>query len=195
MSAPAGVLLAAQAQAGLPVPIPLLEWGGAPLVTKLLGRLQRTVLAPIVVVLGVEAERVLAAAELEGADVLIDYDWEEGPGSSVRVGFDYLARRRLPGPAFLFSVEHPNVDLELLEPLLAAHEGAVTVPVYRYSQGYPILVDRSRWESFMTREAPPLDVVAAHPDWVTELHLDSLSPRRLMVDSDVAPARARFGAA
>ena len=194
MSASA-VLLAAQPPVDLPVPVPLLEWGGAPLLTRLVERLQETGLAPVVIVLGAEAERVLESARLEDVEILVDYEWEHGLGSSVRVGLDYLARRKQPGPAVLFSVDQPNVDLELTGPLLEAHEGAVTVPVYRYSHGYPIVVDRSRWESFMTRESDPLDIVAAHPDWVTELHLDSLAPRTLQVTSDVAPARSRFGAA
>lgn len=195
MSPPAGVLLAAQPQSGLPVPVPLLEWGGAPLITRLLERLHLTQLTPIVVVLGSDAEQVLSGSELSGADVLIDYEWKLGPGSSVRVGLDYLARCKLPGPAMLFSVDQPNVDINLVEPLLEAHAGSVTVPMYRYNVGYPVLVDRSRWESFMSRDTEPLDIVEAHPDWVTEVHLDTLAPRRLQVDSDVMLARSRFGAA
>lgn len=190
-----GVLLAAQPQAGLPAPVPLLDWGNGPLLNVLLGRMAGTELDPLVVVLGSDAESVIAACDFRDCVVLIDYGWEQGPGSSVRVGLDYLARSRVSDPAFLFTVDQPNVDLELVGTLLDAHEGAVTVPVYRYSVGYPLLVDRSRWESFMARDTDPLDVVAAHPDWVTQVHLDTLPPRRLRVESDVASVRSRFGAA
>ena len=188
----AGLLLGAGPSEDLEQAVQLVEAGGRPLIEQLAARL-RPLVDPLVVVLGWRAEEVVAGADLSGAVVLIDYEWQSGLGSSVRAGLDYLARERVNRPAVLALVDQPGAGPDIFDGLLAAHAGAVTVPVYRYEWGYPMVIDRSQWDRFMSRELDPLDVARTHPEWVTEVRMENRLPRRIRVPSDVPALIPRFG--
>jgi len=190
----AGIILAAGASDALGQPVQLVDVGGRPLLEVLVKRMGGW-LDPLVVVLGWRAEEVLAAADLEGASVIINYDWEQGIGSSMRTGLDYLSREKIHNPVLIALANQPGITQEHLRTLQAAHTGGVTVPVYRYDPGYPLLVDRSQWDRFMSRGLDPLDIALAHPEWVTEVRGDEHAPRRILVPTDIDDVLARFGAA
>jgi len=190
----AGIILAAGASDALGQPVQLVDVGGRPLLELLVKRMAAW-LDPLVVVLGWRAEEILAATDLDGAAVIINYDWEEGIGSSMRTGLDYLSREKVHHPVFIALANQPGITERHLRTLQAAHAGGVTVPVYRYEPGYPLLVDRSQWDRFMSRGLDPLDIALAHPEWVTEVRGDEHTPRRIHVPTDIEAALARFGAA
>jgi molybdenum cofactor cytidylyltransferase/nicotine blue oxidoreductase len=190
----AGIILAAGASDALGQPVQLIDVDGRPLLELLVKRMAAW-LDPLVVVLGWRAEDVLAAADLGGVAVIINYDWEEGIGSSMRTGLDYLSREKVHRPALIALANQPAVTEQHLRSLQAAHAGGVTVPVYRYDPGYPLLVDRSQWDRFMSRGLDPLDIALAHPEWVTEVRGDEHAPRRIRVPTDIEGVLARFGAA
>jgi len=190
----AGVLLAGGASDELGEPVQLLEVQGRPLL-ELMAERMATWVDPLVVVLGWRAEEILEATDLGGCAVIINYDWEGGIGSSMRTGLDHLSRERIHRPALVALGNQPGVTESHLRTLLAAHTGGVTVPVYRYEWGYPLLLDRSQWDRFMSRGLDPLDIARAHPEWVTEVRGDERAPRRIRVAGDVAQALPRFGAA
>ncbi len=190
----AGIVLAAGPSEPLGEPVQLVDVGGRPLLEVLVERLAAW-LDPLVVILGWRAEEILAAANLEGAAVIINYDWEEGIGSSMRTGLDYLSRERVHRPALVILGNQPGITEGHLRSLQAAHRGGVTLPVYRYEPGYPLLLDRSQWDRFMSRGLDPLDIARAHPEWVTEVRGDEHAPRRIRVPTDIAAALPRFGAA
>jgi molybdenum cofactor cytidylyltransferase/nicotine blue oxidoreductase len=190
----AGIILAAGASDPLGQPVQLIDVGGRPLLELIVKRMSAW-LDPLVVVLGWKAEEVLAAADLDGAAVIINYDWEEGIGSSMRTGLDYLSREKVHCPVLITLANQPGITEQHLRSLLAAHAGGVTVPVYRYDPGYPLLVDRSQWDRFMSRGLDPLDIALAHPEWVTEVRGDEHAPRRIQVPTDIDEVLARFGAA
>ncbi|MBT8247085.1 MAG: NTP transferase domain-containing protein [Acidimicrobiia bacterium] len=189
----AGVLLAAGPSDALGEPVQLVDVGGRPLLERVVERLAW--LDPLVVVLGWRAEEILEATDLSGAVVIINYDWEEGIGSSMRTGLDHLSRERIHRPALVTLANLPAIGEEHVRPLLAAHAGGVTLPVYRYDAGYPLLLDRSQWDRFMSRGLDPLDIALAHPEWVTEVRGDEHAPRRIRVPTDIEEALPRFGAA
>ena len=190
--AAAGVLLAASASEALGEPVQLVDTGGRPLLERMVDKLSG-LLEPLIVVLGWRAEEILAAADLDAVTVIIDYDWEADPGSAMRAGLDHLARERVHRPAFVVLGDQPGVRVELLEDLHSAHAGEVTLPVYRYEWGYPLLIDRSQWDRFMSRGLDPLDIARAHPEWVTEVRMDQIVPRRVVVPSDIPELVHRFG--
>lgn len=194
MTGAAGVLLAGGASDELGEPVQLLEVQGRPLL-ELMAERMATWVDPLVVVLGWRAEEILEATDLGGCAVIINYDWEGGIGSSMRTGLDHLSRERIHRPALVALGNQPGVTESHLRTLLAAHTGGVTVPVYRYEWGYPLLLDRSQWDRFMSRGLDPLDIARAHPEWVTEVRGDERAPRRIRVAGDVAQALPRFGAA
>lgn len=195
MSLPAaGILLAASSPESLGQPVQLVDVAGRPLLERVTRRLAEWT-DPLIAVIGSEAELILDEVDFGDAVVLIDYEWGSGPGASLRAGLDYLARTRVHRPAFVTLGEQPGIDQSGFDALVAAHAGGVTVPVYRYEWGYPLLIDRSQWERFMSRELDPLDVARAHPEWVTEVRTDARMPRRIQVPADLAEVAARFGAA
>lgn len=193
-STAAGLLLAADSSHPLGEPVQLVDVDGRPLLEVMIESMLEW-LEPLVVVVGWKAEEILDEVEFGTADVIINYDWENGAGSSMRAGLDYLARNRVNKPALLSVVTQPGVTSRHLEKLLSAHAGEVTVPVYRYQAGYPLLIDRSQWDRFMSRDLDPLDIAKAHPEWVTEVRGDELAPRHIRVPTDIPEALARFGAA
>ena len=190
----AGIILAAGDSAALGQPVQLIDVGGRPLLEMLVERMSAW-LDPLVVVLGWQAEDILAATDLDGAAVIINYDWEQGIGSSMRTGLDYLSREKVHRPVLITLANQPGITEEHLRSLQAAHAGGVTLPVYRYEPGYPLLVDRSQWDRFMSRGLDPLDIARAHPEWVTEVRGDERAPRRIVVPTDIEEALSRFGAA
>lgn len=193
-AAAAGVLLAAGSSQPLGQPVQLVDVAGRPLLEVLVESM-RDWLDPLVVVLGWKAEVIIEQVDFGSAVVIVNYQWEEGIGSSMRTGLDYLSRERVHSPAFVSLASQPGVTEANLTTLLSAHEGQVTVPVYRYQLGYPILLDRSQWDRFMSRDFQPLDIAKAHPEWVTEIRGDDLAPRQIRVPTDIPEALSRFGAA
>jgi len=192
-AAAAGVLLAAGSSQPLGEPVQLVDVGGRPLLEVLVESMT-TWLDPLVVVLGWMAEEIIEQVDFGSAVVIVNYDWEAGMGSSMHAGLDYLSRQRVHLPAFVTLASQPGVTEEHLSTLLLAHAGEVTVPVYRYQPGYPMLVDRSQWDRFMSRDLEPLDIAKAHPEWVTEIRGDELAPQQIHVVSDIPAAVSRFGA-
>lgn len=192
--AAAGVVLASSSSEKLGQPVQLVDIAGRPLLEHVVGKVA-TWVSPLVVVLGWKAEPILDQVDFADAVVVIDYDWAKGTGVSLRAGLDYLARERVHSPAFVVLGEQPAITRAGFDDLATAHAGGVTVPVYRYEWGYPLLIDRSQWERFMGRELDPLDVARAHPEWVTEVRTDARMPRRIQVAADIAEVASRFGTA
>src|SRR3712207_9445856 len=76
------------------MPKALVEYGGSLLVERAV-RTARAVCDPVLVVLGAQAIDVWQRADLDGATVLANPDWETGMASSLRTGLDGL--RGWPG--------------------------------------------------------------------------------------------------
>ena len=90
----AAVVLAAGGGRRYGMPKALVEYEGSLLVERAV-RTARAVCDPVLVVLGARAVDVWRAADLDGATVLANRDWESGMASSLRTGLDGL--RGWPG--------------------------------------------------------------------------------------------------
>ena len=83
----AGVVLAAGGASRFGSPKQLAELDGVPLLQHAVdAMLAVPAIDPVVVVLGAEAQRVLAAVELDEARAVVCPDWEEGMAASLRCG-------------------------------------------------------------------------------------------------------------
>src|SRR5215218_3722733 len=89
MSAVAGVVLAAGGGRRYGMPKALIEYDGSLLVERAV-RTARAVCDPVLVVLGARAVDVWRQADLDGATVLANKDWETGMASSLRTGLEGL---------------------------------------------------------------------------------------------------------
>ena len=94
MSTVAAVVLAAGGGRRYGMPKALVEYEGSLLVERAV-RTARAVCDPVLVVLGARAVDVWRQADLAGATVLANKDWETGMASSLRTGLDGL--RGWPG--------------------------------------------------------------------------------------------------
>ncbi len=195
----AALVLAAGSSVRLGRPKQLETWGP----TNLLGHVVATTsgfpVDEVWVVLGHEAERVLAETDLGDAGVIENPEWEEGIASSIRVGLDALTRLSRCERVLMVLGDQPGVSGSLVSELLASHvrEGRpVTIPKYRYSWGNPVVVDRSLWPRLMSLEGDEgaSRLWKAHPEWVNEVWFADLAPRDIDTEVDVVELRPKHPA-
>ncbi|MGY1638445.1 NTP transferase domain-containing protein [Geodermatophilus sp. SYSU D00742] len=146
MSTVAGLVLAAGGGRRYGMPKALVEYGGSLLVERAV-RTARAVCDPVLVVLGARAVDVWRAADLDGATVLANRDWETGMASSLRTGLEGL--RGWPGrvdAALVLLVDMPGMTPAALERLAAqAGPDALAVATYDGVRGHPVLLGREHW--------------------------------------------------
>jgi CTP:molybdopterin cytidylyltransferase MocA len=146
MSAVAGVVLAAGGGRRYGMPKALVEYDGSLLVERAV-RTARAVCDPVLVVLGAQAVDVWRQADLGGAAVLANKDWETGMASSLRTGLDGL--RGWPArvdAALITLVDMPGMTAEALR-RMAAHAApdALAVATYDGVRAHPVLLGRDHW--------------------------------------------------
>jgi CTP:molybdopterin cytidylyltransferase MocA len=142
----AAVVLAAGGGRRYGMPKALVEYEGSLLVERAV-RTASAVCDPVLVVLGARAVDVWRAADLGGATVLANKDWETGMASSLRTGLDGL--RGWPGridAALLLLVDMPGMTPEALE-RVAEHAApdALAVATYDGVRAHPVLIGREHW--------------------------------------------------
>jgi CTP:molybdopterin cytidylyltransferase MocA len=146
----AAVVLAAGGGRRYGMPKALVEYEGSLLVERAV-RTARAVCDPVLVVLGARAVDVWRQADLDGAAVLANKDWETGMASSLRTGLEGL--RGWPDQvdaALITLVDMPGMTPEALEKV--RHEGApgaLAVATYDGVRSHPVLIGRNHWAGLM----------------------------------------------
>jgi CTP:molybdopterin cytidylyltransferase MocA len=150
----AALVLAAGGGRRYGMPKALVEYEGSLLVERAV-RTARAVCDPVLVVLGARAADVWRTADLEGATVLANRDWETGMASSLRTGLDGLrgwpvaAGRRGGGAmdaVLVTLVDMPGMTPAALERVAEhAAPGALAVATYDGVRGHPVLLGRDHW--------------------------------------------------
>jgi CTP:molybdopterin cytidylyltransferase MocA len=146
----AAVVLAAGGGPRYGGPKALLRAEGELLIDRALRAARQGGCDPILVVLGMQAERVRAEAALDGARVVDDPTWRGGSGSSLRAGLAALAELdghgEQPDAVVLLVAETPGVTAEAVRRLAGhADERALHTATYGGRRGYPVLVGREHW--------------------------------------------------
>lgn len=195
----AAVVLAAGGSRRLGRTKQLEPWGDSTLLEKVVARTYDFPVDEVWVVLGHDSERILSEIDLGDAFVVENLEWEEGIASSLRVGLDALTRLSRCDRALIVIGDQPDVPVPLVDELFASHERAgrpVTLPKYRYSQGNPVLVDRSLWPRLMSLEGDEgaRRLWQAHPEWVNEVWFSESAPRDVDTEEDVAELKPRHPA-
>ncbi|MCW2698817.1 MAG: hypothetical protein JWQ45_352 [Blastococcus sp.] len=188
MSSPtvAAVVLAAGGGRRYGMPKALVTYEGSLLVERAV-RTARAVCDQVLVVLGAQAVDVWRRADLEGATVLANAEWESGMASSLRAGLDGL--RGWPGrvdAALVTLVDMPGMTADALR-LVAGHAapGALAVATYDGVRGHPVLLGRDHWAGVtgtLTGDEGARRYLAAHD--VTEVDCTGLADP---TDLDVPP--------
>ena len=142
----AAVVLAAGGGRRYGMPKALVEHEGSLLVERAV-RTARAVCDPVLVVLGASAVEVWQRADLDGATVLANRDWESGMASSLRTGLEGL--RGWPGrvdAALVTLVDMPGMTpAALTRVAAAATPDALAVATYGGVRGHPVLLGREHW--------------------------------------------------
>ena len=144
----AAVILAAGASSRLGEPKQLVRLAGE---ERLLERALRIAAEagcePVVVVLGAIAEQIAAECRLTQARVVINPDWREGMGSSLRVGIAAIAGA---DRAIVMTCDQPAVTAEHLQELMrlghaeavaSGYDGRCGVPACFPSTMFPELME------------------------------------------------------
>jgi molybdenum cofactor cytidylyltransferase/nicotine blue oxidoreductase len=142
----AALVLAAGGGRRYGMPKALVEHEGSLLVERAV-RTASAVCDPVLVVLGARAVDVWRQADLTGATVLANADWETGMASSLRTGLDGL--RGWPGrvdAVLVLLVDMPGMTPAALA-RMAEHAApdSLAVPTYDGVRGHPVLLGREHW--------------------------------------------------
>ena len=142
----AAVVLAAGGGRRYGMPKALVEHEGSLLVERAV-RTARAACDVVLVVLGAQALDVWRTADLTGATVLANEDWETGMASSLTTGLDGL--RGFPGTvdaALVTLVDMPGMTPEALAAVAArAAPDALAVATYGGVRAHPVLLGRDHW--------------------------------------------------
>ena len=182
----AAVVLAAGGGRRYGMPKALVEYEGSLLVERAV-RTAQQVCDPVLVVLGAQAVDVWRRADLDGATVLANGDWESGMASSLRTGLDGL--RGWPGridAALFLLVDMPGMTADAVR-TVAQHAApdALAVATYDGVRAHPVLIGRDHWAGVVetaTGDEGARRYLAAHD--VTEVDCTGLADP---TDLDVPP--------
>jgi len=144
----------------------------------------------VVVVLGADAAQIAEAVDFRGHTVIIDPEWSEGSASPLRAALDLASRDRSTRLCVIARGDQPGVDAGTVGALVDAanEEGAgAVVPKYRYSVGWPVVLDDTLWKFLLGGEGTVdlLAVIASHGVSVEEVWFDHLPPTVYTTPADL----------
>jgi CTP:molybdopterin cytidylyltransferase MocA len=183
----AGLLLAAGAGRRFGGPKALAVLGGEHLVQRGVRLLRDGGCAPVVAVLGAQADDVRAI--VCDADVVVAPDWAEGMGASLRVG---LAALRGTGAeaCVVALVDQPLVTAEAVRRLLSVRPADAAVATYGGRPRNPVLLTEAVWHDVAALAVGDVGArawIRAHPGRVVEVPCDDTgSPTDVDTADDLA---------
>jgi CTP:molybdopterin cytidylyltransferase MocA len=173
----AGLLLAAGEGRRLGRPKALLQVDGELLVDRAVRVLRDAGCAPVVVVLGASAAAVVDAARLDGAVVVVNEEWPDGMGSSLRRGLAALGTLGA-ACAVVALVDQPGVSAEVVRRLAAVTTDRPAVAAsYDGHPRNPVRLDASIWPAVAAAAVGDVGARAwmrTHPDSVATVACDDL---------------------
>ena len=174
----AGIVLAAGEGKGFGGPKALVRFSGQTLVERAVQTLLAGGCRPVCVVLGAAAEQVRETSFLDNAVVVVNEQWPDGMGGSLRVGLD-AARRERAGAALVLLADQPLVTPDLVERLISAWRAGAraAVAAFRGEGLTPVLLDRTLWQPVARAAVGDLGARAllrAQPELVTLVDCDDV---------------------
>jgi molybdenum cofactor cytidylyltransferase len=141
----AAVVLAAGASRRLGEPKQLVRLSGETLVERAVRICREAGCNPVVVVLGASSDEIQRQCSFEDAKILVNEEWTEGMGSSVRAGI-----RALDGDVdgcVVVTCDMPAISTEHLHELMKT--GEKTASTYAGRRGVPAFFPRSSFAQLM----------------------------------------------
>ena len=142
----AGMVLAAGASTRLGEPKQLVRLGGESLLERAVRVAREAGCSPVIVVLGARAELIRAECDLVDVVVVVNDNWAEGMGSSIRVGVEALSGD-VDG-CVVMTCDMPAVNVAHLRSVMALDEVTASfyaerrgVPAYFPQRAFPLLIE------------------------------------------------------
>ena len=179
----AGVILAAGEGTRMGFPKQIAEYKGETLI-KQVTDLVSSFFDKVVVVLGYEPDLILDATNFGSSELLINENWSEGIGSSLRTAIMHLENFKEIENLFLFLADQPEINSNVIEKLISSSDETreVLVPQYRYRIGYPICIPKNYWDK--------LSLSGTNVD--SEMGQETLDPLSFIRVSDIAMKKVWF---
>jgi CTP:molybdopterin cytidylyltransferase MocA len=144
----AAVVLAAGASVRLGEPKQLVRLAGETLLQRAIRIAHEAGCAPVVVVLGADAEQIAAQCDLSDAVVVVNDAWSEGMASSIRVGVGRLGMvAKDANGVVLMTCDQPAVSAAHLRALMKT--GAATASAYAGRRGVPAYLPAAAFAELM----------------------------------------------
>jgi molybdenum cofactor cytidylyltransferase len=190
----AAVVLAAgmSRRMGTPTPKQLLRLGGKILLERTLNAVRGSGVDEIVLVLGASADEVRRHLATNGLRVVVNPDFQQGMGTSLRMGLAAVSAS-IQG-ALIVLADQPFVCSSTLDEMIAyrhKHAPQILIPVFRGFRGNPVLLDRSVFPELMnlTGDIGCRAIFGSHTESIHKLRVDDAG---ILLDIDSAEDWERF---
>jgi CTP:molybdopterin cytidylyltransferase MocA len=176
----AALVLAAGAGTRLGMPKALVELDGELLVDRAVRMASTAGCEPVVVVLGAEASRIVSAARLEHAVVVVNDEWPTGMSTSLRCGLGALSALPADG-AIVLLVDQPRVTPDVVRRMSRTwreERPAAVVATYGGEPRNPVLLDRAVWSDVaasVSGDTGAREWLRGHADLVATVACDDLA--------------------
>ena len=197
----AALILAAGAGTRMGGPKALLEFHGRLLVERAIDAARAGGCTRIAVVLGAASERIRQRADLRGTRIVVNQDWNEGIGSSLRAGLTQLAQdsesvseesgRVTADAALVLLIDQPLVGADAVRAVLGAWQDGARLAAASYGgrRGHPVLLGREHWAAAARDAIGDVGArafLAAHAAQLVLVPCDAIAdPRDLDVPADL----------
>src|SRR5215472_1199334 len=188
----AAIVLAAGMSRRMGTPKQLLRLGGKSLLERTLNNVRGSGVDEIVLVLGASADEVRRHLATDGLRVVVNPDFQQGMGTSLRMGLAAVSAS-IQG-ALIVLADQPFVCSSTLDEMIAyrhKHAPQILIPVFRGFRGNPVLLDRSVFPELMnlTGDIGCRAIFGSHLQSIHKLAVDDVG---ILLDIDNAEDWERF---
>jgi len=144
------VILAAGTSTRMGAVKQLLQVDGRPLLQHVLDKVRASAIGEIILVLGHAADAIRQELDLEQINLVINGDYRQGMGSSLKVGLSAVDPQAKA--AIVVLADQPFVRPATLDRLIRQHSRTgvqIVIPTYHGFRGNPVLLDRSVFPEVM----------------------------------------------
>jgi molybdenum cofactor cytidylyltransferase len=189
----AAVVLAGGMSRRMGVPKQLLRLGGKSLLERTLANIRGSGVDEIVLVLGAAADEVRRQVTTDGMRVVVNPDFQQGMGTSLRAGLATVSASMQA--ALIVLADQPFVLSPTLDQMIAYRQQyapQILIPLYRGFRGNPVLLDRLVFPELMhlTGDVGCRAIFGSHTESIHKLAVDDVG---ILLDIDSAEDWERFG--
>jgi len=186
------IVLAAGASRRMGRPKQLLRLGDRTLLDLALNNVRKSSAEEVVLVLGFAAAEIQQGVSTQGLKIVVNPAYQEGMGSSLRVGIGALAPDARA--ALIILADQPCLRPATLDRLIGHHRSTraqIVIPTYKGFRGNPVLLDRSVFAEVMEirGDIGCRAIFGSHVENISKLEVDDVG---ILLDVDTTEDFAAF---